>query len=474
MNRNGVALFREIFTARTLQVAEIVSSKKFIKATFILFLLQSLFYALTIKYGIPPDEQYHFKVAELFVQNNFSPFISSQEGLFSLGELTRTPYLMYHYLLSFPLALLGNLSLSAKILILRGINILLAASSLLVLQKIAEKLKFSSFTANVSIFIFANSMMYTFLAGSINYDNLFILLVFTSILLLIRFLQEKKPADLMLWSIVILLGAFTKEAFLPVVLAETVALVVMLRLTVISTFVDWLKSFNKALVMNIVLAVGLIALFSMFIRFFVGNQLAYGDISPRCEIVHSYDECLDHGLFRRSIELKANRPNDFEADTSKFVYGWAQLMRSRTFGTLSHASVEPSRPLIAATSILFVLMLIAVIRKVEIKKINKPQLIVLFVVAFYVLSLMYVNYGSYVRNGRFMAVQGRYIFPALPIIYFFGFHYMEKLKFGRTLRAVAIVALLPLIIMGNIPTYIINSTEFHYSGVGLDLYRLFR
>ncbi len=454
------------------KIIDIVSSKKFLWFTLILFLIQSSFYALSIAYGLPPDERYHFSLIGFFVQNNFNPNITSQDGYFFLGEITKTPYILYHYLLSPILALLAGFSQEVQVIGLRLINILMALGSLLVLSKIGDLLKLSRFTTNISVFIFASAMMFTFLSGAINYDNLVILLGFLSLFLMIRLIKQREPLDLALWIVVSLAGLLAKVTYTPIFVASALILIVVLRREVISLSIGWIRAFKQHKALNSLIIVMIVGLFSMASYTYVANLATYGSHNPSCVEVHSHEQCLDHAIYRRNLMLNEIDMSGFQPKLSEFGLEWSKQTTSGIFGTLSRNSIQPFKTLVYAMVVLGLTLLSSTVWKFNYR--DKVLIYVLAVVVSYLAVLINENFRVYEIRGRLTATQGRYVFPVLPILYMLGFHYLEQIKRSKWVKIGIVVIVIPLLLIGNIPAYLHYSDPSHYSVTGVKIYEVFK
>ncbi|MEX0668717.1 MAG: hypothetical protein WD061_03210 [Candidatus Saccharimonadales bacterium] len=454
------------------KLSNTVSSRWFLKFTLLLFLVQSSFYALSIAYGVPPDERYHFDLIQFFISNNFIPIITNQESYFHLGEITRIPYILYHYLLSFPLALLSNFSQEIQVIGLRFMNILMALGSLLMLSKIGDLLKLSRFTTNLSIFIFSGAMMFTFLAGAINYDNLVILLGFLSLFIMLKLIKEKRPVDLMLWVVISLAGLLTKVTYIPILAAQALVVIFMLKKEVFQIAFNWVKSFNQAKYLNITLILLATILLIGLSRTYILNMITYGDYAPSCVEVHTHEQCLDHGIYQRSLMLDERDLEGFQPRLSEFAVKWARQMASGTFGTLSHNSLQPFKPVVIAMAVLVSILIVTTVTKLNYR--NKILMGVLFIAVLYLIVLVHRNFGIYENRGRLIATQGRYLFPVLPLFYMIGLSCLEKLKYSKVLKLIIVALIVPLFLAGNVATYIYYSDASHYSPIGINVYEFIR
>lgn len=178
------------------------------------FLCQAVWVAFSTNFGIPPDEEYHFGLIKLFSENGWLPFIHSQNGYYFLGEVAHTPFFIYHYILSLPFHIFAGSPHNVEIL--RLINIALATSSFFLINRLAIRLKISPLVKNLSLFMLANTLMFVFLAASINYDNLLIPIALLTFNLVYSIYDRLRLRNLLLSILVIIVGTLTVVNYLPI------------------------------------------------------------------------------------------------------------------------------------------------------------------------------------------------------------------------------------------------------------------
>jgi hypothetical protein len=82
----------------------------------------------------------------------------------------------------------------------------------------------------------------------------------------------------------------------------------------------------------------------------------------------------------------------------------------------------------------------------------------------YLASLFADNYQGYLSTGQPNAINGRYLFPVLPLILIlFGLAFRELLKRWRTLQfLIGAIAIVTLVWGGGVFTYILRSNDAWY------------
>ena len=85
--------------SRTRKLLKFFESRKCTKIILIIFVVQAVYVALSFKFGVPPDERTHLGFIKFYAGNSLDPFINAQNSNFYVGEVTRDPSYMYHYLM---------------------------------------------------------------------------------------------------------------------------------------------------------------------------------------------------------------------------------------------------------------------------------------------------------------------------------------------------------------------------------------
>lgn len=430
-----------------------VESGIFVKLIYLWFVVQAVYMALSTAYGIPPDEAYHVAFIKLFAHNGWLPFLNNENGYYFLGEVTKTPFFLYHYLLSLPYHLFG--SSSHALLYLRFINIGLALGSLVLVNRIASQLKVSRAVKNLSFFMIVNTLMFVFLSASVSYDNLFILFTLASITLLLNLIQKFTLSSFLLLINVLLLGTLIKIAFIPIMLALVFVLFKYRARSFAPRKV--LRAWRARRLLNTLLVSLLLIASILVVQRYVVNVIAYHALSPACTRVHTAQECSQGSIQTRDASIQKYY-SPATIDSFGYLSEWTVLMSDWTFGILGDWHVEPTRLINTWYKILLVLAIVSVIRSYNPKE--KKMNILLGIILFYMALLIFNNYRSYQHSGLiFLAVQGRYLFGLLPIMYILANYNIFKLLAAKYLKFIYICLTLVIFLSAGLPSYIISTDQ---------------
>src|SRR4051812_29328265 len=92
------------------QIYYLLSRKSFFWAILALFVLQSAWIALSGRYPMAFDEDFHLGIIRLFA-HHASPFWSTQPaGADAFGAVARDPSYLYQWLMSFPYRLISAIT----------------------------------------------------------------------------------------------------------------------------------------------------------------------------------------------------------------------------------------------------------------------------------------------------------------------------------------------------------------------------
>ncbi len=436
-----------------------VSSAAFLKLALLWFVLQGIFFALTTRVGLPPDENYHVAFIGLFTEINFSPIVANQTDYLALGEVVRTPFFLYHYLLSPIYAVLGGGE--QAVVVLRILNVLIGVSSLYLVYKIAGELKLSKLVRNLSIFMLSGTLMFAFIAASVTYDNLFIFLSLAAILLLIRLLSKIAARDLLLLAVVLAAGSLVKLNFLALAFAVLAVLAARLFAQRKTLRKNLVKTFGAGKRLNAVLCVVLLALGLLVIHRYGYNLVKYHALQPGCAQVMTLKDCRQNALFVRNEMVYGEARLTPGKDPFEYVYDWVPLIQDRTYGIMAHEEMRPLRITSLWVQALILLAFVAAVRMWS--KNDRRITIIAGICAFYILVVLLDSYGRYLATGRFdFVVHGRYLFGVLPVLYLISNHYIFKLVTNIYTRGALLAISLVMFVLAGLPTYLVRTTPEWY------------
>lgn len=408
---------------------------------------------MVTEFAVPPDENFHFNLIKLYAERSYTPFISNQEEYYWLGDVTRQGSVLFHYILSWPYRLLD--SLPATYVYFRFINIGFAVGSLLLIQRLAKQLGLSDFVANLSLFMLINTLMFVFLSAAISYDNPVIMLSLLSMVLLVSVMQNFRTVPFLFLVLVMLVASVVKFTFLPLALFIAVALTVYYRKSIGSKAHLVLKDVKANLFtkhMLILIPLLLISLIFAFERYGT-NLIEYNSVKVGCAEVHSTEECRKSPLFRRGerVETMDREPS---LSVPGFSFRWIITTKERIYGIFAHESMASLSLVSYGAWAVIGLMAVAFIRKYRWK--GRPLDYLLLISLAYVAVVAVKNFTAYMDHGIFgMALQGRYIFPVLPVLYLAGNHHAEKLFKGRSgVLSLYVALVLGVFVIAGLPSYI--------------------
>jgi len=440
-------------------IVALISSKVFLVGSFVWFAVQGLFFAITIRVGLPPDENYHLSLIKLFSEHSPSPFLADQDGYLALGEVVHTPFFLYHYLMSFPYLLVGDSEWGY--VVLRLLNLALALGSMYLVYRIAGELKVSKLVRNLSIFMLVNTLMFVFLSAAVSYDNLFIFLSLATILFLLRLLKGVTAYRFLLFGVAMAAGSLIKVNFLPVAFICLAVLIFRYRNRFSTIWPALSHSFMARKRLNSILGIVLGVLTILVIQRYGYNVLKYHTYAPSCPQVQTLQECRRSPLFVRNEHI-SRTPLRATKDPFEYVYDWVPLIQARTYGIFAHRELPALKLILAWSQILIVLGVVAIARVW--RREDKLLTLTLGISLFYVAIVLLENYGAYTSSGRFgFALHGRYLFAVLPLLYVLGNHYTLKLLRDNYTKTLFLAVTIAVFFAASLPTFIYKSSELWYA-----------
>lgn len=453
-----------------------------------LLVFQAAWLALTARYPMAFDENFHFGIIQLYA-HQWSPFFTSAPANSAqYGDLVRNPSYLYQYLMSFPYRLIALCSHNEtlQIILLRFINIGLFTGGLFIWRRLLQRLHISSAITHFSLLMLVLIPVVPFLAGQINYDNLVFLIVPLAMLLTLTCKQRFEatgslpPIPLLLLGITGMLGGLVKYAFLPIFLGIVIYLLVVVlrsphRTVVLRRSISAFWTLGRWTKIGIV--VGFLVVLGLFVERYGVNIVKYHSVQPDCARIESVDQCLQYGPWARNYVIKANLQAasgtvELEPSGWLFVPAWAQGMIHRLYFAINYNYDNYNELPIPMTTAFLTggiglgLCLLAV-RKLWYR--GSLLYLPLTVIVCYVVSLLYVNVTDYLHFKTMLAINGRYLILILPLLFALiacGYselfarlsrHHTEHLKLG-------FACLVTLLVLqgGGLITYIVRSDEGWY------------
>lgn len=453
-----------------------------------LLIFQAAWLALSARYPMAFDENFHFGIIKLFAHQWGPFFTSAPPDSAQYGDLVRNPSYLYQYLMSFPYRLIAHYvhQESIQIILLRFINIGLFTLGLVAFRRLLRRLTMSAGITNVSLLMLVLVPVVPFLAGQINYDNLIFLIIPVVTLLTLDCRQQLHatgtlpPKKLLLLITLSMLGGLVKYAFLPIVLALFIYLVVALlrsphRKTALPATLKSFWALSGWVKLGLV-AIFLIAL-GLFTERYGVNVVRYHSLQPSCSKIESVEQCLQYGPWARNYIITANNeaaesPVPLEPNPALFGPTWVRGMVHRLYFAINYDYYNYAE-LPINTTVAYVIgsvgLLLSGLFWRRLRQRYPFIMLPLLVTTLYIASLLYVNFTDYLHFKTMLAINGRYLILILPLLFaIFASAYaafLEKVAPKNTtnykLGLTAVVVLLSLQGAG-IVTYIVRSDDNWY------------
>lgn len=461
----------------------LVASKKFFYGVVAVLVLQALWIALSGRYPMAFDEDFHLGIIRLYA-HHISPFWAAQPPHSDMfGAVYRDPSYLYHYLMSFPYRLI-NLFVhgqTGQVIILRLINIAMFATSLPLLRRLLLQTGASRTLAHTILAFFVLLPIVPFLAAQINYDNIFVPLVAVVLLLTVQLNNELARYSRLNMKLLLTLlttcifTSLVKYAFLPVFIALGLYEAVLLYYYLGRKRKFWKTvGFGLTLIgrrMRWLLVVLLLLSTVLFVERYGVNLVRYHEPVPDCMQVLNIQRCSSYAPWLRDYIFSSQKGQNLHGPIG-FTGDWLYGMWFRTFFAVDGpgTNFETRGPLLLpgiSAIVLFAggLVALAVTFKRVLRRYNRLEIYLLIVViGWYAALLWFDEYKSYLHAGMPVAINGRYLLPIMaPLMLLLAMGYSEALRNHDRVKAVIVCAgLLCFIWGGGLLTFIIRSRDAWY------------
>jgi hypothetical protein len=184
------------------------------------------------------------------------------------------------------------------------------------------------------------------------------------------------------------------------------------------------------------------------------NIIKFGAILPACNQILAPDQCELSPYFLRYQEIGLDQKLSISESiglgypnpVKYFFDSWIDSMLYRIYGILGHMSYFPSHIIIFYKLLFFWIILLGV------RYIEKPSFEIStmsLIILFYALVLFFKNYDSELIYGfKQIALQGRYLFPVVGLIYVLVTHVISIVK-SRPLKYLTLATILLLFFIGG-------------------------
>ena len=419
-----------------------------------IFLAFTLYLAFNIKMGVSSDSWYHLRVSQEYSKTLTIP--KNNADTYKWRDIEHIPYL-YFWINGRVLNLNSIVFNFNEVILLRVINILYSLFTLVGAYLLSKEFFESKWSNLLVVFLLVNTLMFTFLSSSINYDNLANMFSVFSILFFIRAIKSKGNwKNIFLMLILIALGGLTKFTTLPLGF-------ILVLLTAIHLIKNWRNYRDRFKGKILYLLIPIIFLLGLNFGVYGVNLINFHSLEPDCLDVLTYDQCLENGVFYRdNVTIPAQEVNLFKmvfsgqrVDPIRYLGVWVWEMVKRIYGIMGDMQLY-NNPIIIPFYIIFFLIA-ALLGICNWKKLKKESKHLSFVFIFYFLILFFVqNYNMYLKRGfPALALQGRYIFPVIIPFYILIILFLSRIR-QRWLRVLVFVGLIVLFIISCYPFFFLN------------------
>ncbi len=459
----------------------------------IAFGVKACWFALRISPAIPPDEITWFGISRLFSQSLLPP--ADSPASYQFGLITHVPTL-YFWLMGRLLSC--NVFGLPDLVFLRLWNVPLAFGILHYGWHLLRRTGCGAEVRLLFLVLMTNTLMFTFLAGTVSYDNLANMLAAAALYYGCVFHLDRRPEDLLLCLVCLGLGGLTKISYLPFAFLLVVGGLIYERrhLNRLPAACQRLAREARPLLWSLFLAV--LVLFALNLKLYGGNLLAYHRLQPPMDKVVGLEAALQYRIFARDYivhqykegkislaeAIRMTQRIKHEGDRNgalyllqqaredkmrlqqtrrpverldRFHYGvaWLELMTHRIVGIMGHQVLFKRDAELVPYYLVAIVAVVLGIRCVAAKDLGGMAPLLLFVAAGYALILMQlVNYKSYHGSGAIaLALQGRYIFPVLVPAYGLTAHALSA-RGPRLWRWLALAVVAVIFIPGEFPWFL--------------------
>jgi len=258
--------------------------------------------------------------------------------------------------------------------------------------------------------------VFSFVSSGVNYDNLVFLVTTLSFYLTYKIIAKPSTELLLGWLVVNIIGSLTKFSYIPVFVVLIVGLTIFFAFNknklVIKKLLQGLKK-----KINLLLIVLVILLSSLLIERYVGNIISYGSPMPECAKVLNEQRCSNWGPWQRNVTLKEKNQDRNRIGLFEYTKTWIKTMINTTFGIYKTGVSKNPLPILWTGGVIMFLGFIAGGYLILKNNIRNPSVLIIYsATLLYLLLLFYTNYKDYTLLGAPVAIQGRYLIIALPIL----------------------------------------------------------
>ncbi len=335
------------------------------------------------------------------------------------------------------------------LVVLRLVGLFYALGSIVFCYLISKEFIKNKWYQLLPPFLLTNSLMFVFVSGGVNYDNLTVLFSMAGIYYLLRVVNGKDYfSNSLVWMICIAFGALVKYPILPLALFMFMVWLIYTLKKRKSIFPLPAPGWKRLLMMC-----GLVLLIGGNLAIYGYNLITYKWILPDCQDILTQEQCelspyviryrefaLDHKLsVVESIQLGYPDPLEYVANT------WIPTMFDRFFGIPGHKVYYPFY-------IFYFILLFDWWALLAVRYWKRPSYSFICgtsIVIAYALTLICYNYNTELVYGfRNYVLTGRYFFPVIGLVYGLYGYTIEQIR-NKPIQIFTLVVTLGLFLFGG-------------------------
>ncbi|MBT3348965.1 hypothetical protein HOA64_04440 [bacterium] len=308
--------------------------------------------------------------------------------------------------------------------LLQVLNIILSGVYLVFFWKLCQIIFKSKTTQLLAFVVQTNLLMFSFLAATINYDNLANICAVAATYFLFKNIRNHRAIDAVWFGIFLCIGFLTKISLLPLLLLLGAFFCWENRKFFGIQFrevVSWFKTKSKKLWIVVLLCIGIGANIFMW----GGNVFRYNTPVPGCDMIFSHEICAKFNpIYKKGLAIQEFQSEKLKKEMTvlspfKFIATWADYYTHKIFGIFSWLSFYPPTWILRVFQFLFLAGIVLGCLRFQRK--NKLLKYAFFIALAYTLFLaFYANYKTYFQYEHipwysFMGWQGRYLFPVIAL-----------------------------------------------------------
>lgn len=406
----------------------------------VVFVVCAAYFALHLHKAIVPDEPGHFYISTLFAGTWGTPQPTDYSFALGNSQFNRQPFIYYWIngrLLNLLTLIMPAVSEWRQLLFLRLVSVIYSTLTVIYTYFLALEIIRKRWWPLLVVFLSTSTLMFVFLSGGVSYDNLANLCAVAGTYYLVKVLKGQKIiTHSLFWIFVIGLGVLAKKTILPLAAVMFIFwLVYMIR----NRRMINLKSERKwQLVVT-----GLLALLTIGLNLSVYgvNLVRFGEPIPDCTDIYAQQQCDLSVFVRRAKEMgfpeeKLTLRDVIEQrKTNPLTYldeYWFNRMLTTIYGIMGHQAYYPTL-IITFYWLLYIFIFIIAIKYWE--KRDYIFYTLLALVISYTIAIFLESYNEELMSGfRHVAIQGRYLFPVLGILYVLIADFLSRISHGLVRR----------------------------------------